>query len=69
MAIHSSILPWRILWTEECGGRQSMESRRVRHNRVTNTTTVTIELLVLGIMLCSRFPELGYLTQLNLCTL
>ena len=24
MAIHSSILPWRILWTEEPGGLQSM---------------------------------------------
>ena len=24
MAIHSSILPWEILWTEELGGLQSM---------------------------------------------
>ena len=32
MATHSSILAWRILWTEEPGGLQSMGSQRVRHN-------------------------------------
>ena len=26
MAIHSSILAWKILWTEESGGLQSMGS-------------------------------------------
>jgi len=29
MATHSSILAWRIPWTEEPGGLQSMGSRRV----------------------------------------
>ena len=32
MATHSSILVWRIPWTEEPSGLQSMGSRRVRHN-------------------------------------
>ena len=32
MATHSSILAWRIPWTEEPGGLQSMESKRVEHN-------------------------------------
>ena len=32
MATHSSILAWRILWTEEPGGLQSIESQRVRHD-------------------------------------
>ena len=32
MAINSSILAWRIPWTEEPGGLQSMGSQRVRHN-------------------------------------
>ena len=32
MATHSSILNWRILWTEEPGGLQSVESQRVRHD-------------------------------------
>ena len=31
MATHSSILTWRIPWTEEPGGLQSMGSQRVRH--------------------------------------
>ena len=35
MATHSSILAWRIPWTEENGGLQSMGSQRVRHNLVT----------------------------------
>ena len=36
MANHSSILAWRIPWTEEPGGLQSIELQRVRHNWVTN---------------------------------
>ena len=32
MAIHSSIPAWRIPWTEEPGGLQSMESLRVGHD-------------------------------------
>ena len=31
MATHSSILAWRIPWTKEPGGLQSMRSQRVRH--------------------------------------
>ena len=32
MATHSSTLAWRIPWTKEAGGLQSMESQRVGHN-------------------------------------
>ena len=32
MATHCSILAWRIPWTEEPGGLQSLESQRVRHD-------------------------------------
>ena len=32
MATHSSILVWRIPWTEELGGLQSTGSKRVGHN-------------------------------------
>ena len=32
MATHSSILVWRIPWTEEPGGLQSMGSQKVRHD-------------------------------------
>ena len=32
MATHSNTLAWKIPWTEEPGGLQSMGSQRVRHN-------------------------------------
>ena len=32
MATHSSILAWKIPWTEESGGLQFMGLQRVRHN-------------------------------------
>ena len=32
MATHFSILAWRIPWTEDPGGLQSMGSQRVRHD-------------------------------------
>ena len=32
MTAHSSILAWRILWTEEPGGLKSMGLQRVGHN-------------------------------------
>ena len=32
MAIHSSILAWRIPWMEEPGGLQSMGSQKVGHD-------------------------------------
>ena len=35
MATHSSILAWRIQWTENPGGLQAMGSQRVRCDLVT----------------------------------
>ena len=32
MATHSSILAWKILWTEEPGRPQFIESQRVEHD-------------------------------------
>ena len=32
MAIHSSILAWKIPWTEESGGLQFIGSQRVGHD-------------------------------------
>ena len=32
MATHSSILAWRIPWTEDAGGLQSMGSQRMGHD-------------------------------------
>ena len=36
MATHSSILAWKIPWTEESGRLQSMGSQRVRHDWATS---------------------------------
>ena len=32
MATHSNILAWRIPWTEESGGLQSVGAQRARHD-------------------------------------
>ena len=37
MTTHSSILDWKISWTEEPGRLQSMGSQRAGHNWVSNT--------------------------------
>ena len=37
MATHSSIVAWKIEWTEEPGRLQSMESERVWHDWLTNS--------------------------------
>ena len=37
MTTDTSILAWRIPWTGEPDGLESMESQRVRNNRATNT--------------------------------
>ena len=40
MATHSSILAWRIPWTEEPGGLQPTGSQRVGHDGATNAFTL-----------------------------
>ena len=52
MATHSSILAWKIPWTEEAGGLQSMGLQRVGHDRA-NEHTYTC---------CSWFKILPWLT-------
>ena len=32
MATHNSILAWRVSWTEQPGGLQSIESQKIRYN-------------------------------------
>ena len=39
MAIHSSILDWKIPWTKEPGGLQSIRSQRVRHELATASSS------------------------------
>ena len=42
MATHSSILSWKIPWTEEPGGLQSTGSQRVGHNLATEQWEVAL---------------------------
>ena len=48
MPTHSSILAWRIPWTEEPGRLQSMVWQRVGHDWVTNKHRIMTELRALG---------------------
>ena len=43
LATHSTVLAWRIPWTEEPGGLQSMGSQRVRHDWVTEHTHIGVQ--------------------------
>ena len=47
MATHSSTLAWKIPWTEERGGLQSMGSQSFGHDSGANTITA-VHLQVLG---------------------
>jgi len=42
METHSSILAWKILWTEDPAGLQSMGLQKVEHNWAANTFTLEI---------------------------
>ena len=44
MAPHSSVLAWKIPWTEEPGGLQSMWSQRVWNDRATSISLFTFML-------------------------
>ena len=65
MATHSSILAWRIPWTKEPGGLQSMGSQRVRHdwetehlhNSILTPSSIPSEWSYFQIMLHSKVLE------------
>ena len=59
MATHSSILAWKMPWTEEPGGPQYMGSQRVGHDLVTQPTKMQ------GILLFKklRFASGQHLTK------
>ena len=56
MATHSSTLAWRIPWTEELGGLQSMGSQRVGHDWATSLTHSLIVCVFIN-LLCDWFSE------------
>ena len=82
MATHSSTLAWRIPWTEEPDGLQSIGLPRVGHNWATNTVTfnqhsndqlfllwfhlISIQVLLPALSLCFFAPVSSLLANLLL---
>ena len=62
-ATHSSLLAWRIPWTEEPGGLQSTGSQRVGHNWATSLKIVYNDRFH-----CFHFCVAYYAPQISLCT-
>ena len=58
MATHSSILPWRIPWTEEPGGLQSTGSQRAGHDWVTSLSFLSP--LAVPLSYVSIFPPVTH---------
>ena len=56
MATHSSILAWRISWTEDPGGLQSMGLQRVRHNLAAEHTHTLLQSLSSFSLSFSQWP-------------
>ena len=60
MATYSSVLAWKIPWTEEPGGLQSRGSKRVGNNLVTEHTHTNYDMfeskyLSFKLYLCEKF--------------
>ena len=53
MATCSSVLAWRIPWTEDPGGLQSMGLQRVKHNRATSHTCMLLLSRFSHVRLCN----------------
>ena len=67
MSTHSSILAWRIPWTEEPGGLQSMGSQRVGHdsaNSAIKSVTTRIDDCIFFFLLTD--PSVVWTINLNL---
>ena len=61
METHSSTLAWKIPWTEECGGLQSMGKQRARQDWATSLSLFTCLKCSLGIS--SFLEEISSLSQ------
>ena len=62
LATHSSIRAWKIPWTEELGGLQSMGSQRVGHNLASERLHLLTH-LILTTTLQGRYYYYPYLTN------
>ena len=62
MATHSSLHTWKIPWTEELGGLQSMGSQRVRHDWATSLYSKRYNTFKKLFIICWNFKCMQYLT-------
>ena len=68
VAMCSSILAWKIPWTEESGGLQSIESQRVGQNRGTEHTLLIKERIRVKMNLTIfMFPVTGTKSDTQWC--
>ena len=69
MAIHSSILAWRIPWTEETGSLHSIGLQRAGHNWITSTTRAFLFSKLLYFVISTEIMLACLVTQscLTLC--
>ena len=58
MATHSSVLAWKIPWTEKPGGLQSVGSQRVGHNGETSLSKCSYKILDIYIYKDDRDPNI-----------
>ena len=63
IATHSSILAGRILWREEPGRLQSITSKRVEHDRETNTLQLVLPILYSNSLFSSDYTSLQVITD------
>ena len=68
MATHSVILAWRIAWTEEPGGLQFMESRRVGHDSSDRARMPTIIIRRISLRVISLHFLRHFLDTVSLMT-
>ena len=66
MATHSSILKWRIPWTEEPDGLQSMGLQRVRHDCLANIRHFYWSKLSWELFCVTHGPQIGILIKVLL---
>ena len=64
LATHSSILPWRIPWTEESGGLQSIRSQRIRLSTDTRNSSHTHRFHII-LFLSNPVGQVLYLSPLE----
>ena len=58
MATHSSVLAWRMLWSEEPGGLHSTGLQRVRHIPHKKIKLQTISLMKVKVLITQSYPAL-----------